>query len=525
MRRLLRPLRRTLGLACLAALTAAFVDFRGLVPAQLSHWLAAIQFAPALRSAGAGLAAATVLLLIVGATLAFGRVYCSTLCPLGLLQDVMARLAAWVRPRPRPLRFVPGNRWVRYGVLAAVVVGIAGGAGAVVFTWTDPYSHFGRIATGLFRPLLVAANNGLVPASQHFDASWLYRVPFRWPAPAVALPALTLLVLLAVLVAWRERIFCNTLCPVGTMLGLFARHAAFQITLAPEACTKCAACLKACKAQCIDLRRGRVDASRCVGCFNCIAACPEQGLAYACVWTLPAVAPDPDTCPSAPVADPTRRALLAGLAAMAVTPVLAAGEPRRRRGNPAPDESPRGPAVPPGAGSTRHFLSRCTACQLCVSACPTQVLQPAGLEHGFAALAKPLLDFEHAFCNYDCHRCGEVCPTGAIAPLSTAEKRLTSVGVARFEPSRCVVETNGTDCAACSEHCPTKAVFTEPHRNNLRLPRVDEELCIGCGACEYACPVRPVRAITVSPRAVHTRAKPPTDAVPATPPVKGDFPF
>jgi len=526
MRRLLQPLRRFVGLTCLAILTAAFADFRGMMPPPLAHWLAAIQFGPALRTAGAGLAAAIVLGGIVFVTLAFGRVYCSTVCPLGLLQDGIARVADLVRRRIRRLRFAPANAWVRYGIFAAVLAGIGAGAGSLVFTWTDPYSHFGRIVAGLVRPLLIATNNALVPVAQLPGLSWLYRVPTFWPGPAVMLPALSLVALLAGLVAWRGRIFCNTLCPVGTALGLLARHAAFRFTIAPEACTRCGTCLDACQAQCIDLRRGRIDASRCVGCFNCLAACPEQGIGYEFAWFRPAAPSQPEGAPGTWVADPTRRALLVGIAALAVAPAQAArGGRHRHRRQEAPDATPHGPVVPPGAGSAEHFLEKCTACQLCVSACPTQVLRPAGLEFGFGALAKPHLDFADAYCNYDCHRCGEVCPTGAITPLALAEKHQASIGVARLDHELCIVQTDGTDCAACSEHCPTKAVHTVPFRHNLRLPQVDEDLCVGCGACEYICPVRPRRAITVTPRPVHCRAQPARDTTPADRPMKGDFAF
>ena len=517
-RRLLKPLRLGVALVFLAGLTAAFADFRGLVPAGLAHRLAAIQFTPALLALGGGLALLLVFGAILGVTLAFGRVYCSTVCPLGLLQDAIARLRAWLRPRRHLLPFARENRWLRYGTFAATIVTIAGGGSAVAFTLADPYSHFGRIVSGLFRPLLVVINNALVPVAQHLGFQWLYRVAPSWPGPGLLLAALLILVLLTGLVLWRERIYCNTLCPVGTALGLLARHAAFRLTIAREACTKCTACLRVCKAQCLDLRHGEIDASRCVVCFNCLAACPEQGIGLEFAWVRPPAITEAEGWPAASVSDPSRRALLAGALWLAPAAILpAAGSSGRV-------PAARPPATPPGAGGTERFLHRCTACQLCVSACPTQVLQPARWEYSFTGLAKPRLDFERAFCNYDCHRCGEVCPTGAIAPLSLADKQLTSVGLARFAQERCIVVLDGTDCAACSEHCPTKAVDTVPFRQNLRLPRVTDELCIGCGACEYACPVRPRRAITVEARAQHTRAKKAVEDR-APPPPRGGFAF
>jgi ferredoxin len=516
----LKPLRLAAGLLVLLAFTAAFADFRGAGPLQRpGQLLAHIQFMPAYVAlvTGAtllGLGCLVVLLL----TLAFGRVYCSTLCPLGLLQDAIARVARWLHLRTRPLPYRPPANGLRFGVLAGAVLAVAGGAPVLAYAHGDPYSIFGRIVSGLLRPLAAALNNLLAGPAAALGLSGLYRVEVPGPGPGILLPAAVMLLLVAGLAAWRERIYCNTLCPVGSLLGLVARHAAFRLVIDRTACTKCASCLRACKAQCLDLRAGVIDASRCVACFNCLSACPEQGLGYAFAWSRPAAGPATAPLPgSAASAGPTRRAFLAGAAALAPV-VLRAAVPL------APAPSPVAPVAPPGAGGTRRFLARCTACQLCVSACLTGVLRPASTEYGFEGFMKPRLDFDQAYCNYDCRRCGEACPTGAIANLPLADKQLASIGLARFNQELCVVETEGTDCAACSEHCPTKAVETVPFRDNLRLPRVDDALCIGCGACQYACPVRPQRAIVVEARPEHTRAQRPEADQPAARPVSG-FPF
>ncbi len=514
-RRHLKPLRVAVALVVLAGLTAAFVDFRGLVPVRIAHWLAAIQFTPALLALGAGSAGLLIFAGIVGLTLAFGRVYCSTVCPLGLLQDAVARIAAWVRPRRRPLPFRPENTWLRYGVLVAIASTLIGTT-TMAFTHVDPYSNFGRIVSGLFRPLVVAANNALVTPVNALGFQSLYRVTPPWPGPAVLLPALVALCVVAGLAVWRERIYCNTLCPVGTVLGLLARGAAFRLTCDRSACTKCARCLHACKAQCLDLRAGTIDASRCVACFNCLAVCPENGIGYRFAWTRPGPAP------AGPVADPQRRALLVGgTAAVLLSPATMLGAV----GKAVAPEAARSPVTPPGSGDVDRFLGKCTACQLCVSECPTSVLQPALSEYGFLGFMKPRLDYQKAFCNFDCRRCGEVCPTGAIGLLELADKQVTRVGLARLDLEHCIVKTKGTDCAACSEHCPTKAVDTIPYGENLRLPQVTDDLCIGCGACQYACPAQPKKAITVTGRRRHERAVRRVDAKATDPRKPGDFPF
>jgi ferredoxin len=514
MRRLLKPLRLLLGLLVLAGFVAAFTDFRGLVPDAVARGLAALQFTPALLVLLAGGAAGLVLLGLLVLTLLFGRVYCSVLCPLGLLQDAGARVLRW-RPGRRPLLpYAPEHRRWRYGILALVVVLAVLAGRNLAVAWSDPYSHFGRIFSGLVRPLVVAGNNRLVGWVPD-PGGRLFRVPPAWPGPGLAVPAALTLLLVAGLAAWRGRLYCNTLCPVGTVLGLLSRYAAFRLEVDRAACTRCARCLRECKAQCLDLRAGVIDASRCVACYNCIPACPEHGIRHRFAWRRrPAPPPVP-----AGVPDPERRALLGGVLLLAPAALLRPAEPA------GPAEAARPPVTPPGARGRTEFLDRCTACQLCVSACPTQVLQPAFLEYGPAGLARPRLDFRRAFCNFDCRRCGEVCPTGAIAPLALADKHVTSVGTARFEQKDCIVDRDGTDCAACSEHCPTKAVDTVPFRTNLRLPQVREELCIGCGACEYACPAQPRKAIVVTARDRHTRARPADTAPAARRPATTDFPF
>ena len=180
---------------------------------------------------------------------------------------------------------------------------------------------------------------------------------------------------------------------------------------------------------------------------------------------------------------------------------------------------------PPGAGNVDRFIDHCTACHLCISACPTHVLQPAFLEYGLTGLMKPRLDYAAAFCNFDCQRCAEVCPDTAIVRQSLADKQVTRIGRALLDLEKCIVKTKGTDCAACSEHCPTKAVDTVPYGENLRLPQVNDELCIGCGACEYACPALPHKAIVVAGQRRHERAVRRIEEKAKDPRQQNDFPF
>ena len=537
-RHALKRARLVLALLFLIGLTLAFADFRSFVPASASHALASVQLVPAL----VGLSAGSLTALVIAAALALltllvGRVYCSVLCPLGILQDVIARLGGWLRRKKQFLPFAPPQSILRHAVLWGTVTAIIVGWSGIALALLDPYSNFGRIISTLVRPLLTAANNAVVGLANTLGFQGLYRVALPWAGLGVLLPVALFLTVVAILSVRRGRLYCNTLCPVGTALGLLSRFAIFRIGIDQTACTKCGDCLRSCKAQCINLRTGTIDASRCVACYNCIGACEDRGIGYRFTWKKkPAHANDrtgstePKTNLTA--GDSPRRAFLASLVSGVAATSVALNHARAAvssgdEATPALVRSGEASRAlcPPGSGSVAQFLDRCTACHLCISACPTHVLQPAFLEYGVQGLLKPHLDYRSAYCLFECTRCGEVCPYHAIDLLDLATKSVTQIGVADFHQSRCIVELNGTDCAACSEHCPTKAVSTKPFRDNLRLPVLDQSLCIGCGACEYACPVKPVKAILVTGRSRHARAEKLVEKKAVAPTATGDFPF
>jgi polyferredoxin len=516
---LIRRVRLVTAAIVFVCLLAAFLDFRDLLPDRLPAAVADVQFVPALLRALAG-AGAGVLIAWVLITLVAGRLYCSVACPLGIFQDLVWRLRQWLFPRR--LRFVRAANPVRFGILFLSVAACLAGAWSVL-AMLDPYSHFGRIASGILRPAVLALNNQLVPVAEAAGFHGLWRVPMPPLATFAVGFAAASLALLTVLAAWRGRLFCNTLCPVGALLGFFSSRALLRLEMNKTLCGKCGECMATCKAQCINLQTSEIDFSRCILCYDCVAVCDQQAISY----RRPVAPASAARAASDPALRRNLKALAAGLVVMAFPEKLRAAKRIKKREWRA---SPRGdlaaPIMPPGATSLPLFLSRCTACGLCIANCPTQALQPAFLEYGWPGILKPHLDPSSGYCNYDCTICIELCPTGALVPLALDQKKRTQCGVAHFDKSRCIVFTNGTDCAACSEHCPTKAVDTKPFRRNLLLPEVNEALCIGCGACEFACPVRPERAIRVSGRSV----QPLLPAAPALPqrtgtPPPNDFPF
>jgi ferredoxin len=475
----------------------------------LASTLPRTQAVPALLcSIEAGsLAAVVVLAVIALSALVFGRVYCAAWCPLGVLQDAVRYLARRLPPlrrwqdRPAKIRRPRRRLVIRWAILAASVAVALAGAGGLAAV-LEPYSAFGRIVSQVTAPVLHAGLGGLATLLERIDV-YALTVPSLPATPLLVLlcAGVYLLVLVAMAV-FGSRLYCSTICPVGTCLGLLAQAAPVRIRFDATACSNCGLCIRGCRATCIRSDGGtiEVDQAACVACMDCVAVCPNGGIRYGLPGRAAGAAG-----PVASSGSAGRRELLAAGSAAALTALV---RPLRRfAAAPGPEAAEGGPVSPPGSQSRDHFTQRCTACQLCVSVCPTRVLKPALFEYGAAGVLQPRLSFQDAFCEYDCNRCTAVCPNGALHALSLEAKQRTQLGLARLHKERCIVYCRGEDCGACAEVCPTHAVHTQ-ERDGVLYPEMAQGACIGCGACEFACPEAP-KAIEVLASAVHGRAAPP----------------
>jgi len=290
------------------------------------------------------------------------------------------------------------------------------------------------------------------------------------------------------------------------LLGLISRYSLFTIKMDSSSCTKCGKCSFACKSNCISVKDLSVDQSRCVACYDCISVCPESSIHYVRSFgarKAPAVTDGSKR-------DFIGKTMLYGLALAGLSKNVRAQSGKGKLAGQIPNIK-KHPVTPPGSVSIKHFTDCCTACHLCVSTCPTGVLQPSFLEYGFTGMSQPRMDYNVEYCNYECTKCGEVCPTGAILPLTVEEKKLEQTGQVHFVLHKCVVYTDNTACGSCSEHCPTQAVKMVPFKDGLTIPQTNVEICIGCGACEFACPVRPNTAIFVDGNKMHRVAQAPKE--------------
>ena len=509
--RWLKRLRVYSGLLFLGGLTVALAGATGAFPQLLGHWLASAQFVPAAFRAIGGGAAVLGLIGLVVLTLFIGRLYCSAICPLGVLQDVVARLANLFRKKPLFLRYAPPQTVIRQFFLWASIISIVLGWGGFALAVLDPYGNFGHLITDFIRPLI---RLGLKEVSgwTGWNYHGIHRGEVVWASAGVLLAVSIIPAIVIILSSARGRLYCNSICPVGTLLGVIAKRGFLKIEFDKSACVKCADCLKSCKAQCIDLKSLEIDHSRCVTCFNCIDVCDSNAINLRASWSRkPAERPQPIKAAEAATVfvrvppDRDRRAflrrsagagvvLLAGSAVLGGNKILAAAVSDKG----AADSTGKNSRVitPPGAISTERFLDICTACHLCISACPTRVLKPAFLEYGLEGLLKPHLDYSNAHCSYDCTACGDACPVNAITDLTLQQKHATRIGTAHLVAEKCRI------CMQCVKRCPTEAITSERKEGYYTIPVVNAERCIGCGICEAVCPTD-AQAIKVTGYAVH----------------------
>lgn len=421
-------------------------------------------------------------LAVVLATMFLGRVFCGWVCPLGTLNDAIGHGsrggAAQKRRANAPRALFRAKYYFLAGFLVAALLG------TLLVGVLDPLSLLARGLQSLVGPLLAGVGVPLFSHGVHL--------------PGGILPAL---LLVAVLTANRliPRLWCRAFCPLGALLGLLSRYAPFGICRDTAACTKCGVCELSCNGAAtpsLDVRR-----SECVVCMNCRTTCPEGAIAYG-----RAGAPVPER--RAP--DVTgRRAALAALAGLVAWPAI-------RAGSIPPTRAAQRRVRPPGALPEDEFLARCARCGLCARSCPTGVIQLATSEAGVEGIWTPVMRFDAGYCEVSCVLCGHVCPTGAIKALTPARKlgreeagqAPVKIGTAFYDRGRCLPWAMDRPCVVCEEVCPVspKAIWshdvTVQTRDGaaltLKRPQVDPSRCIGCGICQYHCPVEDRPAIRVS---------------------------
>jgi len=493
---MIKKIRKFVAFIFFLLVTLLFLDFTG----TLHHWfgwLAKVQFIPAVLAANV-----VVLICLILFTFLFGRIYCSVICPLGILQDGVSNIAG--RKKKNRFRYSQAKSWLRYSVLALFIIVVIAHL-SVAVSILDPYAAFGRIASNLFAPIYHLGNNLL---AERVNSYAFYSIDIWIKSWGVFGVAVVTFIAVGIL-AWRSgRTYCNTICPVGTIFGFISKFSLFKFTFNADKCTKCKACERACKSSCIDVNTMNIDYSRCVTCFNCIEKCKFGAMSYTPVKIGKKKNIESTAEKQSEQGGVTRRNVLSILGMLAITGTIKAQQLHVDGGLAEIEDKKipnrKTPIVPAGAIAARHMKRHCTACQLCVSACPNNVLRPSTKLETFM---QPEMSFERGYCRPECTECSQVCPTSAIKPITAADKSAISIGFAVWIKDNCIVNRDEVQCRNCERHCPTGAITLvardAENDKSLKIPVIDKELCIGCGACEYLCPARPFSAIYVEGNVIH----------------------
>lgn len=511
---MLRKIRIAFALVFFISITMLFLDYTGSIHTYLG-WMAKIQFLPALFAVNMGVVVGLLLL-----TLLFGRIYCSVICPLGIFQDIVSFFSGKRKSHKNHFAYTKEKKILRYAVLVLFVVAFVAGLSSFV-ALLAPYSSFGRIVSNIFSPLYLMGNNLLASLASHMDSYRFYETDVWLKSIPTLVIALVSFFVIGILAWFGGRTYCNTICPVGTILGSLSRYSIFHPVIDKTKCKKCGKCAKKCKASCIDSKEGKIDYSRCVDCFDCLENCHFGAISFARkskqkvnkekgierLNTSEMTKSTKENTPDETISKSRRHFLSVAMLMTAATAVKAdekifdggfADIKEKKEPNRAT------PIVPAGAFGLRHFSRHCSACGLCISVCPNQVLRPT---NRLLKQMQPEVSYERGYCRPECTKCSEVCPTGAIKRIDKAKKSSIQIGHAVWIKENCIPLKDGVSCNSCETHCPVQAitmVSSDPeYSNSVKIPVIDAERCIGCGACENLCPSRPFSAIYVEGHEQH----------------------
>lgn len=431
-------------------------------------------------------------LIILFLTLFLGRFFCGWICPLGTTLDITSHIVK----SPNNRKGIDVRKWrpVKFGILIGLI--LLAIFSVPVWGLFDPLSIMNRAITVLLYPITtLGLEKGLQELSRiSFLEGPVYTL-YDWfksavmPEQQVYLQEVFWVALffggILALEKVSRRFWCRNLCPAGALLGFLSQFRFYE-RLVGDACPQCGKCNRECKMNAIPQDDAQITSKvECIECFNCGETCPPKINAITYRWRWK---------PYHSSVDYTRRGFLnTTVGSFAAVGLVGIGLRNR--------QDTAVTLRPPGSRPEDEFLDRCLRCLECVRICSTngRALQPDGAETSLVNLWTPVGVMRTGYCEFNCNLCGQVCPTEAILPLSLEQKQQTPMGLAYFNKNLCIPYAKNEECLVCEEHCPTpeKAIkfdekeYSAPDGTHriVKYPYVDRELCIGCGICEFKCPL------------------------------------
>ncbi len=390
-----------------------------------------LQFAPLVQRVLVDFSVISVILLVIVVlmTLIFGRIYCSLLCPFGIFQDLIGLI------RGETGEFRP-NLPFKY-FIAAITFGAMIGGSAIIIRYIEPYTYFGS-------------------------------------AISLSIIGLVALVVVGILAIFKKRLFCTDICPVGAVLGLISKISLLKMHINSKECLSCGMCERNCPAGCIDLSEDNIDNVTCVKCLKCMSQCPREAISYG-------IKPKEELKFNIK----RRDFIITSVALVVLGGMVKAGMEISKK----VAEKVKDIILPPGSANKNRMLNKCLNCNLCIKNCPNNILVKSNSEFGAVHI-----DYTkgRGFCEYDCKKCSEVCPSGAIKKITLEEKKTTKIAVSVINPDECI------KCGSCERACPVNAITID----NDQKVVVDASKCIGCGKCQAVCPHSAIEIFAVNEQEV-----------------------
>ena len=367
------------------------------------------------------------LVLLLG-TLIFGRFYCSVICPFGILQESADLIYSKFRSKKESkYEYIAPKPYKYY--IAALVLGLYIGGSAVLIKYIDPYTMFGSFAT-------------------HAAYGTIFTIT------------------VLAIVFYKNRIFCSSICPIGTILGLLSRFSPLNIHI-NDNCINCGACEKNCPVKCINKDNKIVNNENCIKCLKCTSVCPKGAIKYG--FKLKYV----------PFNINKRKALVSGGALALFAGAYALGIKFSKDLY----SKIKKIILPAGATDVQTMANKCLNCNLCIKNCPKGILEKANKDC-------PTIHIEYSkgehYCDYNCKKCSEVCPSGAIKKITLNEKQNTRIALAYIN-QYCI------SCSQCVSKCPKGAISVVEG-----VTKIDSSKCIGCGICKSVCPMSAIDIFSIN---------------------------
>ncbi|UCD63644.1 MAG: 4Fe-4S binding protein [Candidatus Zixiibacteriota bacterium] len=456
-------------------------------------------------------------LVILIPTIFLGRFFCGWVCPMGSLNHWVSEIPS-ERLRRKGAKKIESNRYKKYQRIKYYILLVFLGAsalGTLQIGLLDPLALLARSVGTVVLPMIHATAEGLLgwvkglgwpplgnAAQKAYDLVAPALLTYRQAFFHTILTIGTLFLIILVLNRLFTRFWCRGICPLGALLAIFSRYSLLGLQKDRASCTDCGLCALSCQGA-DDPELGRKwRQAECHLCLNCQATCPEGSLRFTFLAAEKATKENPAGTPEINIS--RRKAALSIAGGLALFPLFRSGDAFAVNANPRL-------VRPPGSLPEGDFIGRCIRCGQCMRVCPNNALHPTLLEAGLEGMWSPVLIAKIGYCEPTCTLCGQVCPTGAIMELTLKEKvgdketPPNRIGTAFIDRGRCLPWAMATPCIVCEEWCPTspKSVYLQEetaldssgNEVAVKRPYVDPQLCTGCGACEFACPVSDRAAI------------------------------